>query len=136
MGFVGDKENQLLLGDLLDYYGRSSIPSEIHQESRNVLQATYCFCEAYELTVIVTLREKRIYSAADIKIEARALDGIQCFARHAENYDLKYVQWSRKYRCNELGSVELCAEQVSQLVRILSELREAFRNWNYYMNEY
>lgn len=136
MGFVRDKENQLMFGDLLDYYGRSSIPSEIHQESRGELQATYRFCEAYELITTVLLKEKRIFSTADIKIEVRNLDEVRCFSQSPKSYELKYAQWSRKYRCNELGSVELCAEQVSQLVRILSELREKFRNWDYFMHEY
>ena len=137
MGFVRGK-NQLDFDELLDHYGRSATSSEIYYEDRNEVVTTFTFCDAYEVKFSAALREKRPYTPADLTIDYRSLEKperFQLVVRTDKHQVLSYKRGSRKYRCDGFGGIELCAEQVAQLIRFLSGVQESFREWQYYMNE-
>ena len=133
MGFVQDK-NWLDFDDLLDYYGRSSSSTEVFYEDRNEIVVTFSFCETYDVQFRAILQEKRPYSPADLMVDLKKSESTRMLLATDTNRKLPFTQWSRKYRCNEFGGVELCAEQVAQIVRILSGLRESYREWRYYID--
>ena len=134
MGFVSPG-NQLLLNDLLDYYGKSGTTEGIHRVDRGVMRVLHTLCEAIDIKIIVKPREMRINSPADICLEVTDCENVRRYGTKETKHDLKYEQWSRKYQCNDLGSVVLCAEQVARLTRILSELRDSYREWRSYMDQ-
>ena len=137
LGFVKGK-NQLDFGELLDHYGRSATSSEIYYEGQNEVVGTFIFYDAYEVKIRAALSEKRPYAPADLTIDYRSLEksgGALAIVRTEKHQSLPFRQWSRKYRCDEFGGIELCAEQVAQLVRVLSGMQESYREWHYYMNE-
>ena len=132
MGFVSPG-NQFLLDDLLDYYGKSATTEGIHQIERGKTRVCYTLCDAISLRFVIESREKRINSPADIHLAVNDQKGVRHYGAKQTEYELKYEQWSRKYQCNDLGSVVLCAEQIVRLMHILSELRDGYRDWLSYM---
>ncbi len=134
MSFV-TPDNQLLLDDLLDYYGKSEMTEGIRRIERGIMRVSYTLCEAIDITITIMPREMRINSPADICLEVNDRKGVRQYGAKQTEYEFRYEQWSRKYYCDNLGSVVLCAEQVARLTRTLSELRESYREWQSYMDQ-
>jgi hypothetical protein len=133
MGFVS-QGNQLQLDDLFDHYGRSATTEGIHRVERGIMRASYELCEVFDIQITTMPQQMRINSPADLQIKVADREGVRQYGAKETEYALKYDKWSRKYLCNELGSVELSANQVVRLVRILSELNQHYLEWKSYMD--
>ena len=134
LGFVS-QDNQLLLDDLLDHYGRSATTEGIHRVERGVMRASFTLCDTFVVEITVMPHQMRINSPADLYLKVYDNEGARRYGGKETDHELKYEKWSRKYLCNELGGVELSASQVARIVRILSELNQQYLEWKSYMDQ-